>query len=293
MNESKLVLLDTFASREEAISALAALKEEGIFSQIDENFTSNAFPNLQVLNGVKLYVHEDKLEKAASVLENMQPITENFEEINYSEEGAPEDFEPSEDFTSTSENGPKPKGSSSGCIAALGLIGFGFFLGWMLTYGLALGFYNKDKFSDKYDRNSDGKVDEIFYNDPFGNLIESTRDNNFDGKMDEWVDYEDDLISNLKLDTDFNGVANTLSTYKHGNLVSTIYDHDEDGTPECFSFYQNYILQKVEWRTPEDKIVRREIYSKGVLAEVYKLDTNGQLRLSEKINFKGHQLPLE
>ncbi len=296
MNAPKLVLLETFTSREEAVSALAALKEEGIFSQIDENFTSSAFPNLQVLNGVKLYVHEDKLEQAVSVLKSMQPIIENLNNSDLYEGDLPKESESVEETTAGDEDKDiqsQSKGCLSGCFGYIALMGVGFGFGILFSLGVAMSLNEVEYENARFDRNKDGREDEFHSYNRFGDFIKLTSDNNFDGENDSWWEFENGLPTQWKFDSNFDGKVDSRGAFKFGNLENLFYDLDGDGNFEKVEFFEHGILQKLEWKTQGGKVVRRELVQHGVLTEIYKLDVNGQLRLFEKLSFKGLQLPLD
>ncbi len=296
MNEPKLVLLDTFSSREEAISVQAVLKGEGIFSQIDENFSSSAFPSFQLLNGIKLYVAEEQLEHAQSVLENVQPFIENPDD-----DDLPQDHEPVEEITASKEQELEPvirKGCFLTFLFYCFLVGVGIVLGYFLTvYGfmdpVSRALYSDDIYQTSFDLNSDGQDDLFATYSGDGTYLSHSKDNNFDGKIDEWSDYKMGFVSNTKTDLNYDGTADAWAKLENGNLISLKVAGNLDQKPSQFYFYDHGLIKSLEWRTPEGKVVRKEIFKDGILSEIYKLNANGQLRLAEKIGPQGHQLPIK
>ena len=63
------------------------------------------------------------------------------------------------------------------------------------------------------DRNFDGKPDRTEYYDKDGNVTRIETDTNYDGKIDEWVEYKNGVVSKAEKDANGDGKPDTWLEY--------------------------------------------------------------------------------
>jgi hypothetical protein len=95
--------------------------------------------------------------------------------------------------------------------------------------GLAVYFVN-DKLHPTIDKNNDGKPDEWFAYNIWGELVSLKKDRNYDGKVDHIEEYVNGKISIMRVDMNDNGIFETIMRYdSQGRMLSLERDIDEDG----------------------------------------------------------------
>lgn len=78
------------------------------------------------------------------------------------------------------------------------------------------------------DRNDDGRVDYVLYNDAAGSLAREELDFNFDGKMDDFRYYRAGVAVREEIDSDFDGRIDIWVHILKGEFIER-YERDTDG----------------------------------------------------------------
>ncbi len=311
MEDSKFVLAAVCSSLEEATAAGITLEEARIPVLVDPNDASGAFPNLQEVKGIHLLVPEDQLGAARELLDERVPLDELVEE----------DADELSRAEATVFGSEKPSRSFLPRVCdVLLLVTIGFLLGFLCThYGLLEGFSSwlptDSRSRLAQDANGDGKADNWLTFAPNGDMLRFESDQNFDGSPDAWYVYksgipvrsrldrdfdgvpdawyvyESGIPIRSKLDRDFDGSEDTWEIYESGILMLSKIDIDGDETPDVYEHYEHGVVSEVEWRPTGNEPVRREVYSNGVLQEVYVRTPSG-MKLSERLDRSGAPLPL-
>lgn len=127
----------------------------------------------------------------------------------------------------------------------------------------------------KYDRNGDGEVDEkatyINYK-----ISKTEFDRNFDGKPDFKYWYNlNGSPKKSKSDENFDGVFETESTYKDGNVVTSISDTTNDGYGNYHVQYKHGVLNKVIFLDPMTKKATKVQHYEVLTLKKAELDLDG------------------
>jgi len=122
-----------------------------------------------------------------------------------------------------------------------------FILGLLVGAGISIWSYNSSPvITNGIDYNDDGILDEkwIYKN----NLISQSKlDRNFDSKVDLIYFYDENgLISTAKVDDDFDGFFETESKYQNGNASYEESDLDQDGNIDQKAYYKYGVLYKIQ-----------------------------------------------
>ncbi|MFT5591947.1 MAG: hypothetical protein ACI8SR_000302 [Oceanicoccus sp.] len=167
----------------------------------------------------------------------------------------------------------------------IGVIGFCLGLACMYIY-----FYEPVEI-DGVDQNGDGKIDEewVYKN---GYIRESKIDRNFDGEMDLITTYNRfGKIRTSISDDDFNSTFETTTYYKRGNAELMESDTSGDGFKDFRVIYENDIGVEIHFLNPKTKNIKRvqklnpfKIYESqldsnddGVLDTIYRYDEYEQV----------------
>lgn len=105
--------------------------------------------------------------------------------------------------------------------------------------------------SSKGDRNFDGRIDEWLFFDEQGRTTRAERDDNFDGQPDAWVTYRGGVETSAKRDTDFNGKVDSITTYTHAVPVRTEVRPNESKVMSRLFLYRSGVLY--EQRVDQDQ----------------------------------------
>jgi hypothetical protein len=123
-------------------------------------------------------------------------------------------------------------------------------------------------------RARDGRPDQWVY--PIGKgSYKIAIDTNGDGRADVVKTYKDDALVEIESDRNFNGQVDLVQVYSHGVLIREIHDDNFDGKPERIEEFRHGKLAIVE-RDPEErgyidiveyyddsgKLIRRELRKK-------------------------------
>jgi hypothetical protein len=116
--------------------------------------------------------------------------------------------------------------------------------------------------SRRMDLNFDRRMDYWEFFDQRGQIERSEMDNNSDGKVDGWGKFRFGQITELKVDTDFNG------------------------QPDLTYFHNGFVLTNIDWHPNGSKVITvRESYVHGVLSEQLRdLDQDGRFDISVKFD---------
>jgi hypothetical protein len=274
--------LAIFATMEAATSARIALDEAGIPALIDSNDASGALPNLQLVEGIRLSVPEDRFAEAREILGKREPITDD-------DDIAENALETIAAEAAAARPRPSPFHWVPVAVYSLGLLFAGLLTGFLLTaYGYLDGasswFHSRFELGVRYDRNRDGKPDLVDYHGPDQKVLRVEEDNNFDGKADSWWYYRWGNLIRGEYDLDFDGVVDKWSEFEHGIFVGSGTDTDGDGKPDVFSLYAHGVLSEIDWKPGGKGLNRREVYAKGVLREVWVRGEGGEMVLRERLD---------
>ncbi len=259
MNDKKDVVVKTFSNETDARLAQLNLESMGIEAHIHKDDCGGAYPQLQVVEGVRLVVHIDDAEKAERILDEIEA-----EEISVTKE---------------SELSRKSK--------KWGLFFIGFFVGVCLTSIASVIFEKGNSILNgkiEFDNNEDGKPDAFYYYKN-GLLINYDEDRNYDGITDAWSFYESNRIKSCETDDNFDCKVDGWFTFVDRNNSQSKFDTDFDGVPDVTDYIAKGLIQRVDWH-PHDSgiIVRREIFKDGIKSKEY-LDTDKDGDFDIKIGF--------
>ena len=223
---------------------LNLLQQKGINCRIDGEYLQGGAGELQAMSMVRVLVEESDYTKARVIINAWETTQVEKEAISI------------------------PINKSSG-------IGRGLFFGLLIGSGATFWVYNSPVVIDGIDYNNDGKLDEKWiYKD---NRISSAEvDRNLDGEIDiiHSYDYKGRLYKS-ELDDNFDGVYESVVTYKRGNPVLQESDSDNDGRIDYRIFLKNGILHEVEIIGPNSNSPKKkQVYEMNKLISS-KFDSNG------------------
>lgn len=207
------------------------LKQEGVAAQIHGEHLQGAVGELPAAGLVRLVVDESDFSQARAAIERW-------------------------DAAASQDRTPAPPRRRSTVLLA-----------WAL--GLAMGaagcyaFFRSPATVDGIDHNRDGLLDEKSTYAPSGTLLSVEIDRNLDRKVDVLARYDArGLIESARGDDDFDGVFETQSRYRDGNVVLTEADTDADGVPDLRSIFENGVLSSMEYMNPSTGLPLRVEYFK-------------------------------
>lgn len=182
---------------------------------------------------------------------------------------------------------PEPIGTAEGRNRPVP--GVAIFLMGLLMGGLvgAVAVYSHNEKRSHYtgtytkDNDGDGRSDEWYeYKD--GNCLQVSRDRDRDGKPDVWDYYENSKCVRSEADENFDGKPDGWAEFKDGNIIKARADADFDGVPDIFLTYQNGIVASWEARPhSSDKVLARCEYKNGLRYRLL-IDTNDDGRFDEE-----------
>jgi len=150
-----------------------------------------------------------------------------------------------------------------------------FLAGTILAAGVMYWNYSSPVTIDGIDYNADGKLDEkwIYKNN---RISKTTFDKNLDGKEDQ-IYYFDNagIINTGEIDYDFNGSFDTKQEYYKGNIVSEETDLNQNGVVEYRISFKYGLIESVEISDDKTgKIRKRQNYNNGRLVSA-EFDSTG------------------
>lgn len=282
MNSDETVVLRTFASEAEATFAAERLESEGVEVLIRKDDCGGAYPALQLSGGVKLMVNSADLERAETILRDMEG--EDFSEVE-DQIGAMEDSGPLGE-TSEPEN---PTGRRWSPLLSLGMFLLGLIAGYYISDLLA----HRSSFTgvEKTHVDASGKA-RVFYHYIDGKLMRVEQDRNGDGRPDVWEKYEAGKLISGKYDNNFDGKPDTWVTYKDEFNYILETDTDFDGKPDCASYFADGVVQKIDWHVRNSTDVDlRAFYDDGVL-KLKLVDTDGDGVFDLRIIYDHFERPI-
>lgn len=260
--EEKIVIIEIFPTRELAELAATKLEAHGIECWVKADDAGGMYPNLALTGGVRLQVRASDAERASAVIKSEAALSETFES------------------EATTENAASEAPSSKSKLA-LGQIIVSIIIGVFLT--LFYQWAEQQGTKTYYHHAANGQTDEMWiYCD--GHLVEHREDRNLDGEWDYRTYYTNGFIARAEYDNNFDGKPDEWWTFSDDGTDTLQKDTDFNGVPDMFATYKNRIIQQVDLKPNGLKYsVTREIYSNGVLTEIWRGgDSNGNFRTVEK-----------
>ena len=259
MNKKKNALVKTYLNEAEAKIALLNLESEGINAHIHKDDCGGLFPQLQITEGVQLFVDINDIEKAERILNEIQAEKEEDTKII-----------------------EVPNKSAMWRVFFVGVIA-GAFLSTMIFMLL-----NKDvsikNANLEFDINEDGNPDEFHYYEK-GMLVKIVEDRNYDGKPDQWYYFDSDRMARSESDDNFDGSVDGWAHYKDTNNFTVKYDFDFDGTTDATYYYEDGIKQRVDWHPGNSALIaRRQIFKNSIKVIEY-IDDNNDGSFDIVVNF--------
>ena len=96
------------------------------------------------------------------------------------------------------------------------------------------------------------------------------RDNNRDGKTDEWLTYKYGALEAALLDQNFDGRIDGIWKLEGGVTVSGQQDVDFNGVFDTTEHYRNGVIESAEFCPNNSKVVvKKQTYKHGVLTEAF------------------------
>jgi hypothetical protein len=260
-----MVELKTFSDASSAELAKANLEAHGIECRLTADDCGGMYPNLTVAGGVRLLVRASTAEASLALL-NTQVSPAEIKQIE------------TEAVTfATPKSAPSRKLSVGQIIS-----------GMIVGVILCLLYQWTNRFGTKtyrYDRNLDGKPDEVWvYRN--GRPVEWSYDRNFDGKFDSWDHYDSAGMRVLsKADNNFDGIPDVTWRYTKGIITAMEMDTDFNGISDAFFTYKNELVQQVDIKPNGTNVVTvREFLKNGVIVEVWR-DTNRDGQFDEIVQY--------
>jgi antitoxin component YwqK of YwqJK toxin-antitoxin module len=139
------------------------------------------------------------------------------------------------------------------------------------------------------DTDKDGEPEEVVRYDGQGRKLSLTMDQNGNGRMDTWQDYEDDVLQRIRRDTTGNGRIDTEALFVNGARSRLRHDTDGDGYFETVQHYDregwDMVLERDAGKgTP---LVARLYYKEGALRKKEQLSAQGEAEYVEWFNPEG------
>ncbi|MEW6532753.1 MAG: DUF2007 domain-containing protein [Thermodesulfobacteriota bacterium] len=270
MNLDHLVELRTYSSDVTASIAAARLGSEGIEAHIQKDDCGGAYPSLQMVGGVRIFVRPEDRERANEILEKIE--AEDSKVIEQEEE-------PPEAPARTKKNP----------FVVIGA----FLLGLVIGYFLEPSLIYRSSYTgvEKFDRNEAG-IPGVTYHFVKGQVERSEEDRNYDGKPDAWHKFAAGSPSTSTWDDNFDSWPDKWATYKNPFKYVMRVDTDFDGKPDATVYFVNDLVQKRDWHPDDSAIIeRRELYEHGVKKEEL-VDTDGDGVFDLKITYDRFERPI-
>ena len=150
-----------------------------------------------------------------------------------------------------------------------------FIAGTLLASGIMYWNYNSPVTVDGIDYNADGKLDEkwIYKNNRISKI---TFDRNLDGKVDQIYHFgKSGLINSGELDYDFNGSFESKQRYFKGNIVSEETDLNQNGIVEYRITFKYGVMESIEIIDEKTKKIRKRQYYKNGRLVSAEFDSTG------------------
>lgn len=246
MDLNNLVVIESYGDEMKAQSVQMYLEASGVDAVLRADDCAGMRPHMHVERGVEILVQREDVSRAREILALMKA-----------------------DDAKDGSVGGKERAPTKGLSFGAGVI-IGILIGVVVIYttGRAkIGEWDAVSKSVKVDRNSDSLTDAIYYYGRNGDWIGSKEDNNFDGKMDVWVSSEKGFVSEVLVDTDFNGEWDTQSVFVNG------------------------VVQRVDFVPNRgDVIVRQHQYRSGIFyKELIDTDLNGDFDIEKRFDPFGEE----
>lgn len=241
------------ANAAEAHMLADLLRQQGIAAEIHGEHLQGAVGGLPALGLVRLVVDEHDFPRARAAIDQ---------------------WESAETAQAPAVAAPAPR-----------YRGFkGFVLGLALGIGGMYGAYRAPATVDGTDHNRDGLLDEKWTYALSGRPSMLEIDRNLDRKVDHIVHYDlRGQPQSSESDDDFDGVFETKSRYRDGNVVSSEADTDGDRYPDLRSHFQDGVLETVEYIKPSTgRPLRVEHFKLGKL-QFAEVDTDEDGRLDTRL----------
>ena len=176
------------------------------------------------------------------------------------------DYEPARKIIDEWESKQIPSNDSNINTPKKSGIWSGIFIGLIIGIGLTFWIISPPPYTDGIDHNRDGVNDEVWsFNN---NRISKTEvDRNFDGEVDFIVNYNyRGIISNSKIDNDFDGVFEGSNKFSKGSVYIEKYDSNNDGSVDLINHLQHGVLNRIEIYSDEFKTpIKVQHFSQGKL----------------------------
>ena len=256
------IIIEIFGTREGAELAVARLEANGIPCRIAADDCAGMLPNLSQAQGVRVLVPASKAAAARELL----------------------DLPPAPISETASAGAPKTPSRSR---ISFGQILFGIVLGALATWALQGGVPAKSATprTTHYHYTDQGLKDEEWrYKD--GHLVCHMVDRNLDGSFDQWTYYDaDGKVMRSERDNNFDGRPDEFWTYSNNDLVAMEKDNDFNGVMDEFCTYKFSVPQQLDIKPNGSKFTTlREYLSNGVVTEIWRGgDSNGNFK--EKVTY--------
>ncbi len=267
------VLLRRFLDPTEAELARAALEAADVPAWIESDDAGGMYPQLQSVEGCRLYVRPQDVERAREVL-------------------TPEEWSapPEEEFQPPESGGI---GSSAGLFGSAALLcivsflaGFAARSAWIVD-GTWIAPYSTE--TVEIDADQDGRSDEWWtYRGP--DAVEGRIDEDFDGRVDNWLFYEDGLLTATEYDANRDGRADGWWEYRFGRAATGSGDADFDGVRDYSERFEGGLIQEVRWHPNGGPVERVDRYEDGLLRVILRPDPDGTLRTVREWDALGREV---
>jgi hypothetical protein len=256
------ITIKIFGTHDEACVAVALLKANGIACRIAADDCAGMLPNLTQAQGVRVLVPAPQAAAARELL----------------------DLPPAPVPETISASIPE---IASRFKISLGQILFGIVVGALATWALQGGVPQKSPGprTTHYHYADNGMKDEewLYKN---GRLVSHMIDRNLDGSFDLWTYYDaDGNVERSERDNNFDGKPDEFWRYSNNDLVAMDKDNDFNGVLDEFCIYKFHIPLQLDIKPNGSKFTTlREFFSNGVLTEVWSGgDSNGNFK--EKVSY--------
>jgi hypothetical protein len=224
------------------------LEQKGILSNINGEYLQGGVGDIQPQGYIQITVNESDYASAREIIE---------------------DWESKQIPISTpDENSPNKPGLWSGILIGL-IIGIG------LTFWLI----SPPPYINGIDHNRDGINDEVwtYINN---RISKSEADRNFDGEVDYIINFNyKGIISNSKIDNDFDGVFEGSNKFSKGSVYIEKYDSNDGGSVDLINYLQHGVLNKIEFYSEALKTpIKVQYFTRGkLIRSEFDTDKNGTL----------------
>jgi hypothetical protein len=245
------------ANAAEAHMLVDLLRQQGIAAEIRGEHLQGAVGGLPAMGLVRLVVDEPDFTRARAAIDQWE-MTERAESAQSPVSGAP----------------PRYRGFK------------GFVLGLALGVCGMYGAYRAPATVDGTDYNRDGLLDETWTYALNGRPLKLEVDRNLDRKVDYIAHYDmRGQIQSSESDDDFDGVFETTSRYRDGNVVSSAADTDGDRYPDLHTYFKDGVLDTSEYIKPATgRPVRVEHFQLGKL-KFADIDTDDDGQLDTRLTY--------